>query len=40
LQRTEIIGVAELEAQRLEDRPVTVAAVGAELAREMIAQID
>ena len=39
LQRTEIIRVAELGAERLEDRPVAVAAAGAELAREMIAQI-
>ena len=36
LQRAEVVGVAELGAQRLEDRPVAVGAGGAELAREVL----
>ena len=39
LQRTEIVGVADLLAQRLENRPVAHGAVDAERVLEMCAQI-
>ena len=39
LQRAEVVGVAELGAQRFEDRPVALLALGADLAREVALQV-
>jgi hypothetical protein len=39
LQGAEIVRIAELGAQLLEDSPVAVSAIGAKLTREMLAEI-
>ncbi len=39
LQRAEIVGIAELDAELLENRPVALLALCADFAREMAAQV-